>query len=383
MTSQDHPHRRRVLARDTRGANLVEYVIAVGVVALVALVAVRIFGVRVDAKIRCFASVVAGGSSSSCSGNGVATTGVPDALGGTNGANRDGSGVSGVGSAADEPTIDPAADAADPTYTTFNGPLFSQGKGDKAAVDPSDIQQGQGVEDCYLLSSMAAVAQRNPDAIRDMFKDNKDGTYTVRFHNDVPKNRIPRDDPPWWPGGVGNTHDVTISNKFPTAGGNTLYQGTGDNGETWAMALEKAYAEDHGGYAAIVHRGYSLRALKALTGHDATVITPGSSDWTFEEVDDLWKHGDAITVSSWPNGRNNALYGGDNPLAQNHAYYVTAIDEVNRTITVRNPWGWTYPPTTVSWDQFAWGFCAIQAAQVDGAKPPDGSSSSRPWWRFF
>jgi Flp pilus assembly pilin Flp len=38
--------------QDTRGANLVEYIILVGVVALIALAGFKIFGQKVDAKIQ-------------------------------------------------------------------------------------------------------------------------------------------------------------------------------------------------------------------------------------------------------------------------------------------------------------------------------------------
>ena len=40
------------LLKDTRGANLVEYIILVGVVALIALAGFKIFGQKVDAKIQ-------------------------------------------------------------------------------------------------------------------------------------------------------------------------------------------------------------------------------------------------------------------------------------------------------------------------------------------
>ena len=41
----------RKLVKDTRGANLVEYIILVGVVALIALAGYRVFGTTVQAKI--------------------------------------------------------------------------------------------------------------------------------------------------------------------------------------------------------------------------------------------------------------------------------------------------------------------------------------------
>ncbi len=41
----------RNLVKDTKGANLVEYIILVGVVALIALAGYKVFGGAVDAKI--------------------------------------------------------------------------------------------------------------------------------------------------------------------------------------------------------------------------------------------------------------------------------------------------------------------------------------------
>jgi len=40
------------LAKDTRGANLVEYIILVGLVALIAIVGFKVFGQQVQAKIQ-------------------------------------------------------------------------------------------------------------------------------------------------------------------------------------------------------------------------------------------------------------------------------------------------------------------------------------------
>jgi len=42
----------KTFLKDTRGANLVEYIILVGVVALIALVGFKLFGQKVDAKIK-------------------------------------------------------------------------------------------------------------------------------------------------------------------------------------------------------------------------------------------------------------------------------------------------------------------------------------------
>ena len=43
---------KKTLLRDQRGANLVEYIILVGVVALIALAGFKVFGQRVDTKVK-------------------------------------------------------------------------------------------------------------------------------------------------------------------------------------------------------------------------------------------------------------------------------------------------------------------------------------------
>jgi len=63
---------RSALLRDTRGANLVEYLVIVGLIALVAMAGFRAFGRSVDDKATAQAACV---ESFSCSGNGNGTNG--------------------------------------------------------------------------------------------------------------------------------------------------------------------------------------------------------------------------------------------------------------------------------------------------------------------
>jgi pilus assembly protein Flp/PilA len=51
---------KKNLLADVRGANLVEYIILVGVVALIALAGSKVFGEKVDAKVKNQASKVSG-----------------------------------------------------------------------------------------------------------------------------------------------------------------------------------------------------------------------------------------------------------------------------------------------------------------------------------
>lgn len=57
-------------------------------------------------------------------------------------------------------------------YGRFANPL--------EAIKPEAVLQGD-IDDCYFLSSVAAVACGNPDVIRNMVAENADGSYTVTF----------------------------------------------------------------------------------------------------------------------------------------------------------------------------------------------------------
>jgi len=51
---------KKNLLADVRGANLVEYIILVGLVALLALAGLKVFGEKVDSKVKNQASKVSG-----------------------------------------------------------------------------------------------------------------------------------------------------------------------------------------------------------------------------------------------------------------------------------------------------------------------------------
>ena len=61
------------------------------------------------------------------------------------------------------------------TYTMVSGSLFP--------TAPSNTDEFQGeLGDCYFISSLGTIAESNPAAIQNMFINNGDGTYTVRFY---------------------------------------------------------------------------------------------------------------------------------------------------------------------------------------------------------
>ena len=67
--------------------------------------------------------------------------------------------------------------AATFAYAEAAGSLFCFGPSE------TDVDQGS-VGDCYFLASLGSVADRDPGRIEDIFTDNGDGTFTVRFFRD-------------------------------------------------------------------------------------------------------------------------------------------------------------------------------------------------------
>jgi len=101
-----------------------------------------------------------------------------------------------------------------------NHPLF-------AAKGPSkdDVFQGGG-GDCYFLSTLAALADADPDFIRRAVVHLTDGTFSVRFFQENGAQTF-----------VHVTADLWVDNS-----GNLRYARLGQQGALWVPILEKAYA---------------------------------------------------------------------------------------------------------------------------------------------
>ncbi|OBQ15983.1 MAG: hypothetical protein AN481_19505, partial [Aphanizomenon flos-aquae LD13] len=61
------------------------------------------------------------------------------------------------------------------SYQYVSGSLFQNG------LSANDIDQG-ALGDCYYVATLASIAQEKPDYIQNMFTDNGDNTFTVRFY---------------------------------------------------------------------------------------------------------------------------------------------------------------------------------------------------------
>jgi hypothetical protein len=221
-------------------------------------------------------------------------------------------------------------------YSASSKPLF-------AASGPSmsDVNQGY-LGDCYLMSSLAEVADQNAGLISSMFTSNGNNTYGVKFYVN------------------GVAEYVTVNNSL--ADGGTVFNSGADN---WASLAEKAYAQIQtsastaNSWSTIGNGGAPEIALETITGasqisdfiangaswydvtYNASFATTGTSggNATASVLDtlacDLAK-GDDLVLSSETNATDSS---GKITLVADHAMSVYGFDTVTGEFEIRNPWG--------------------------------------------
>jgi WXG100 family type VII secretion target len=242
---------------------------------------------------------------------------------------------------------------------------FLTGTGDGRAVHPNDVSQGR-MGNCWMMAPLAGLAQTNPGLIERMIRKNADGSYTVTLYKKSGGKYVPTEINvfPTFP--EGKVFDPQTKQWVPA----NAHAGTGDQAggqtEIWPMLIEKAYAQMEGGGDAL--KGYdsisdgglptsSGNFMSALTGQPSTsnVIFP-----TFEELVDMKRDGQIITLgtANVPKFLAND-YVKSGQLVGGHQYYVTNIDPVNRTVTVRNPWGWDRGEITIPADDLNSAFLSL------------------------
>ncbi len=206
--------------------------------------------------------------------------------------------------------------SSDTIYRRARGSLFQGG------ISYRDIDQGN-VGDCYLLASLAGTAFRSTSRIRNMFINNRDGTYTVRFY----KNGV--------------ADYVTVNRYLPVyrsgSNRNRFYYANRDSGrlyndnanELWVALAEKAYAQinesrwigqdNTNTYAGI--SGGTLAAISHITGLSNTGYV---SPFNTSEL-----------VRAYNANRITYLSDGG------HAYTLVGHNSSKGLFRVYNPWGRT------------------------------------------
>jgi hypothetical protein len=212
----------------------------------------------------------------------------------------------------DRPSI-----ADDATYRYVSGSLVQNG------IAYQDVAQG-ALGDCYFCAALAGVAFRRPTAIQDMFIDNGDGTYTVRFYNN------------------GVADYVTVDRYLPSnADGGRLYMGWGGGlynstaNELWAALAEKAYAQiNESGWLrfngsntyASIAGGFSYESLHHLTAQ------PTVEDWSLTDSD-------RTNVINQFNAGHTVFLDWQSADGGLHALTLVGYDPTSQLFTVYNPWG--------------------------------------------
>ncbi len=219
----------------------------------------------------------------------------------------------------DRPTAQAPDNVTTYQYQLASGALFQNG------ISYQDIKQG-AVGDCYFMAGLAEVALRSPSTIQNMFIDNGDNTFTVRFFK----------------GGIADY--VTVDRYLPsTAWGTFAYANLGDRltnaaNELWVALAEKAYAqinesgwigqENINAYQGI-NGGWDTYVFNQLTG--ITTKAPTVIDLTAMVT--AVQSGKLLGLGSKQDG-----YVASN-IVGNHNYVITGYNATTQKFTLFNPWG--------------------------------------------
>ncbi|MGV3625967.1 MAG: C2 family cysteine protease [Archangium sp.] len=210
----------------------------------------------------------------------------------------------------------------------FTGPLFIDGP------SAADVRQG-AIGNCYFPAALASVAAMNPDVIRNMIKDNGDGTYTVKFNtaNSYSGGR---------PVEVKVDGDLYVrSFGGPLYGGSLGGSTAKDKMETWYPLIEKAYAQWKGSYDTIGNGGVAGQVMAEVMGRPYSYenLSAANADRMFERIKTAAAAGKPMAAGTY--GTDQSARYTNTGVYANHAYSVLGVEEKNgeKFVKLRNPWG--------------------------------------------
>jgi hypothetical protein len=206
-------------------------------------------------------------------------------------------------------------------YFKDNAPLYSHNGVPKAG----DVYQGE-LGDCYLLACLAAVANANPSAIKNMIVANPNGTYGVRFYD--------KD---------GLTHWQTVTDMIPSE---AALGGT----SKWVALIEKAWVlvrcmseEVPIAYGQIAGGSDCFQAVTGREPQNYDAKSYNANDWKNSVVP---KMVDAVnlhlplvvgTGGKGP-GLNKPDGAGQYHIISEHVYTVIGYNAATAMFTLQNPW---------------------------------------------
>lgn len=221
-----------------------------------------------------------------------------------------------------------------------------------------DIQQDR-IGDCYFVATLGAIADKQPDRIRDAIKfDPATGNYTVTLH---------KKEWGWLPPGYHGKEvkvEVTqqeLEDNLKRGGGSTVDNKTGTDKPIWPAVMETAYAKMHDdnpadglaqGYKEI-DGGWAHDAMFAVTGSEGENIRPVDmlggemgAELMQRQIAKALDEGKPVTLSTDPENRSlwEMITGGEgrqDGLVDNHVYMVERVYKDSNgevKVELRNPW---------------------------------------------
>ena len=188
---------------------------------------------------------------------------------------------------------------------------------------PADVNQ-HGIGDCSALAVFAEMVYHNPDFIKSIITDHKDGTFTVNMY-----------DP------QGKPVDVRVTSKF-LGDNNGIGAASGKNGvATWATVLEKAIMKWNKIYEVYPDIGGigSEHVAPLFTGNGSSfAFYPGRiSTADLKRVVEICLDEGMIVIGGFNRG-GISVEGGE--TVTGHAYSFMYSRNPNALFSMRNPWGW-------------------------------------------
>ncbi len=236
------------------------------------------------------------------------------------------------------------------SYRAASGSLFV------GAPSYSNEKQGQ-LGDCYFIAALGSLGSTNADAVRNMFVDNGDGTFTVRFYGGTYGAYYNADGTiaEGFASGTGVADYVTVDRLLPsTSSGTFAYSNYGaslsnPNNVLWIALAEKAYAQWNATgksgrtpantYASI-EGGWMSNVNAQVLGYNSTRYAVSNSANKAALVNAL-AAGRAVTIGTTT---NSTL------MVSSHAYSITGYDAATDKFSIFNPWG-TQHPAPLTWAQ--------------------------------
>lgn len=267
--------------------------------------------------------------------------------------------------------------------------LYERGEGEATDVHPSDLVQGQHT-DCFLVTAMAAIVQQHPDPdrwIKEVIKDNGDGSYTVTFYEHRPG--LPYDPMTGAPRPAEYVK-VPVTVRMGLDDGAT----SDDGGEKWPAVVEKAYAQAYGGEGdkPFDKRDNLGEAMERLTGMPSATHDPKTV--SIEKLDGYLREHHALKVSTYtglpgfgvahpayaPNGIAPFPPPPAQPpfesqpknhqLKQWHEYYVHKVDRESGTVILHNVHNDGREDIKMSYSQFQSAFETVRVNPIYSRERP-------------